>query len=146
MTRLKFMAAVLLLGIGAAVWPSASWAAREPWGEARQKFPHSQILTEFEVEPVSGSTVSSSRPILGLRFRHPPQESTIRLYLDDVDVTSSAVVTQGNVSYVPSIDLVAGRHSARVEALDGLGSPMVVQWWFLLRSVAGVSTGSLAKL
>lgn len=58
-----------------------------------------------------------------------PGPETVRMALDDVDITALAVITETTVSYTPESDLDFGTHSVIVEVLGQDGQPLPQEHW-----------------
>jgi len=71
--------------------------------------------------------VQSRRPVITAPI--PPGAATLRLTLDDVDVSPLATIADSTVSYTPEFDLEYGSHTVMVEALDQDGRPMPEARW-----------------
>lgn len=59
-----------------------------------------------------------------------PGPDTVRMALDDVDVTSLCVITATTVSYTPAVDLEYGSHHVIVEVLGPGGTPLPQRHWY----------------
>lgn len=58
---------------------------------------------------------------------------TVKLYVDDIDVTAHSNVSETSVIYVPGEDLSVGTHTIKVEACDTLGFKSEVSGQFEVR-------------
>ncbi|MEW6281226.1 MAG: hypothetical protein AB1758_21625, partial [Candidatus Eremiobacterota bacterium] len=83
------------------------------------------------VAPPDGTRLSSGRPEVGATFAQPMQVDSIRLVLDDRDVTAAASVNNGQVRYTPD-ELSKGTHVARVVGQTADGRPVKVVWSFVV--------------
>lgn len=91
-----------------------------------------------EVKPVSGSTQANRRPEISAAFQDVTgvDVTTVKLILDEKDVTSKATVTESKVSYVPEADLPEGSHNVKVLLKDTLGNETSKQWSFNVGKVS----------
>lgn len=86
----------------------------------------SLVLPEMD-----GQRVRSRRPVITVPI--PPGAATLRLTLDDVDVSTLATITDSTVTYTPEFDLDYGSHTVMVEALDQDGQPLPdARWQFFI--------------
>ncbi len=80
--------------------------------------------------PADGSDTTSYRPRIQARFDSPVQTGSVRLYVDDSEVTGSSRVSSYDVSYQPNYDLTPGFHTVRVAARVAGGERLDYQWGF----------------
>jgi hypothetical protein len=86
----------------------------------------SLVLPEMD-----GQRVRSRRPVITVPI--PPGAATLRMTLDDVDVSTLATITDSTVTYTPEFDLDYGSHTVMVEALDQDGQPLPdARWQFFI--------------
>jgi hypothetical protein len=64
--------------------------------------------------------------------------ASVRLSLDDVDVTSEATTTSNLVVFRPSANLKSGRHTVAVSARDLAGNAVAMAWTFTIADNADV--------
>jgi len=85
--------------------------------------------------PRPGAMVNEARPEISVRFRPRAgvELATVRLYLDDRDVTSDAEIDPAGVRYVPTRDLPQGRNDVRVSFRDSRGVMTDQRWSFSTR-------------
>ena len=108
---------------------------RNPMGVPRRlTFSTSQSAAEPLIFPdMNGASLTSRRPAITAPL--PPETlspslDTVRIALDDVDVTALAVITNTTVSYTPDADLEYGPHHVIVEVLGQDGLPMPQEHWY----------------
>jgi hypothetical protein len=79
-----------------------------------------QPPTITNLQPANQSYTSDSTPSIGASYSDDSgiDTSTVRLWVDAIDVTPSATVTGSDVTYVPSIPLIEGPHTVFLEAGD----------------------------
>ncbi len=85
--------------------------------------------------PSDGSLLNASRPIISAQYADEVGGSgidgtTARLMVDGMDVTSSATITTGGISYAPTTDLPEGSHTATVTVSDKAHNPAALTWQF----------------
>lgn len=87
--------------------------------------------------PVSGSTTENNRPEISATFEDVSgvDNSSIKLYFNDVEVTSKATITEGKISYKPEINLSESTHNVRLIIKDTLGNETVKEWSFTVGKV-----------
>lgn len=100
----------------------------------RLAFATGQSATEPLTFPdMNGARISSRRPAITAPLPPgtlSPSLDTVRIALDDVDVTALAIITATTVSYTPDGDLDYGHHHVIVEALGQDGQPMPQEHWY----------------
>jgi hypothetical protein len=72
------------------------------------------------LQPANQSYTSDATPSIGASYSDPSgiDTTSVRLWVDAIDVTSSSVVTGSDVTYVPSIALIEGPHTVFLEVGD----------------------------
>lgn len=85
--------------------------------------------------PASGaSTGDNKKPEISAEYSDLSgiDVSSIKLYVDDADVTADAVITESKVTYTPEEDLADGEHAVRLEVSDLALTPQkaIVTWNF----------------
>jgi hypothetical protein len=81
--------------------------------------------------PARGTTVRSRRPTVEANFGGGTVDpNTIRIYLDDLDVTQDATRSPHGFSYAPRSPLQAGNHRVRVTGTDSNGGSFNRNWGF----------------
>jgi len=104
------------------------------------------ILSRY---PEDGDTVATSRPVIRIGFY---EESSIdtrrtRVFLDSVDVTSTAHILITNVSFTPSEALAPGVHHVQVIIPDGAGNmARGASWSFIVKPSASTRTPMKVQL
>ncbi len=58
--------------------------------------------------------------------------NSVKLYVDGVDVTSKAAVTESQVTYTPEKDLSTGSHTVKVTVADIYGNKAEREWSFVI--------------
>jgi len=82
-------------------------------------------------QPSPDGTVESNRPTIEARFQNGRADpNTIRVALDQVDVTNEASRSPNGVVYSPPSDLLAQRHRVVVSGHDASGRPFDFAWAF----------------
>jgi hypothetical protein len=86
----------------------------------------------LKFSPGENATVQEIRPEVIITFEDPEtavDKGTIRLYVDDIDVTQLCRITEHEISYQPVAELDYGSHSVTVEMMDVCGNRMAPQRW-----------------
>ncbi len=100
-------------------------------------------ITLTNVFPGRGQTVSSRRPTIEARFGGGSVEpSSLRIVVDQVDVTNDATRSQRYFSYVPREPLAAGEHRVRITGDDANGNAFTRGWSF----TSGTSTATVEDI
>jgi hypothetical protein len=109
--------------------------AKNPLGLPKKiEFSTAQSQSEALTFPdMNEAAIASRRPAITAPL--PPQTltpgpDTVRMALDDVDVTALAVITDTTISYTPEADLEYGSHHVIVEALGQDGQPLPQEHWY----------------
>ncbi|MEW6281842.1 MAG: hypothetical protein AB1758_24765, partial [Candidatus Eremiobacterota bacterium] len=79
--------------------------------------------------PVEDASVGP-RPDIGASFAEPVHVNTLRLFLDNVEVTGYARMSTAEIRYTPAADLSAGAHQARIQAVTERGAALDLAWRF----------------
>jgi len=88
-----------------------------------------------QVLPQPNSEVTSNRPVISVTFAEPFRKNSLRLYLDQVEVTPTpSKGRQQEVEFVPQFDLSQGVHQVQAEALSRNGQKLSRQWSFRVNS------------
>ena len=85
----------------------------------------SPAINAEDVEPSSAISVTF-QPDNGTTIR----PDTVKVFLDDTDVTSQAVITGDFLSYRPATDLSPGEHTVRLEFTNSAGDDRQAEWSF----------------
>ncbi len=85
--------------------------------------------------PASGaSTGEELRPVISAEYSDASGIDTesIKLYLDNTDITVDANITESKITYIPDDDLSIGNHKTRLEVSDNAPTPQtaIVEWNF----------------
>lgn len=106
------------------------------------EFSTAQSASEALVFPdMNEADITSRRPAITAPLPSQtltPGPDTVRMALDDVDVTALAVITDTTISYTPEADLEYGSHHVIVEVLGQDGQPLPQEHWYF--SVPQTST------
>ncbi|MDF2520415.1 MAG: LPXTG-motif cell wall anchor domain protein, partial [Clostridia bacterium] len=93
-------------------------------------------LTPAEEE----NTGSNFRPVIGAKYSDPSgiDLSSVKLYIDNMDVTVSAAITETEISYIPEADLAQGNHTVTLYVSDKLPVPntTIKEWGFSVGEVS----------
>ena len=93
--------------------------------------PASSALVLRSQRPQNDASVDSRRPEIEAQFgRLQADPDTIRVRLDDRDVTNETTRTPRSIAFSPSFDLPSGQHRVRVSGLDANGRPFDQTWQF----------------
>ncbi|WIV12089.1 CehA/McbA family metallohydrolase [Proteiniborus sp. MB09-C3] len=89
----------------------------------------------INLTPVNGtSTDDNLRPEISAEYSDTSgiDVSSIKLYLDGIDITAEADITESKITYVPKTDLSIGNHTAKLEVSDMASVPQksIVEWGF----------------
>ncbi|MBI5624770.1 MAG: IPT/TIG domain-containing protein [Elusimicrobia bacterium] len=93
--------------------------------------------------PVQGGTRTVARPELTAAYSDAGAGidlASVRLYLDEADITGQAVVTASSASYVPAADLGQGTHAVSASVSDLAGNTAQASSAFFIDSLAPVTT------
>ncbi|MBI3924367.1 MAG: hypothetical protein HY319_02390 [Armatimonadetes bacterium] len=91
--------------------------------------------------------MGDTRPTIHLQFSDPLRTGTVRLLLDNRDVTSQAQIYGNTVTYTPPHNLAYGQHQAAVRAVDSSGNLVDEQWSFRIdQGYAGSGQGGQLDL
>jgi hypothetical protein len=95
--------------------------------------------------PARGATVSSRRPLIEAMFTGGTvNPNTVKVYLDDLDVTGDSTRSPRGFSYAPRSPIQPGVHTVRVTGNDSNGGSFNRGWRFTSgtsTSMAGQITG-----
>lgn len=85
------------------------------------------------LNPLDGDTVNTARPAISANYSDAfsgVDVSSIRMFLDEVDVTTQFIMTENSIRFTPTNDLAEGEHAARVDVADRAGNAASVTWQF----------------
>jgi hypothetical protein len=89
--------------------------------------------------PARGANVSSRRPAIEALFSGGTADpNSIRVFVDQLDVTGDSTRSPRGFSYSPRSPLQAGQHRVRVTGTDSNGQPFARGWAFTSGSSAAV--------
>lgn len=92
-----------------------------------------------DVRPGRDATVSARRPSIEARFTAPVDPNTVRVFLDDLNVTDSSTRSPNGIVYSPDSDLQSTRHTVRVVGTDQQGARFERSWSFTSGTAAAVN-------
>ena len=100
---------------------------------------NSGAITLANEVPARGASISSRRPTIEATFAGGVVDpNTIRVFLDDTDVTSASTRSPRGFSYAPRAPLQAGTHRVRVTGTDANGGQFSRGWNFTSGTSAAV--------
>jgi hypothetical protein len=82
------------------------------------------------VRPARDASVAAQRPTIEAQFGAPVDPNTLRITLDNLDVTSATSRSPSGFVYSPPSDLQSMRHLVRVTGNDSTGAPFDARWSF----------------
>lgn len=89
-----------------------------------------------EAAPASGAVVNNVRPSLYVTFAtlgdRGMDASSLRLWIDGVEVSAAATRTPEFISYLPQSDLEPGTVWVRLRGFDTAGNPLEYKWSFVI--------------
>jgi hypothetical protein len=105
------------------------------------------IVKKESIFPLQSAVTNTNTPLISAEVEDTEREEidqdTVKLFVDDIDVTSLSKVTvtldedsakggypRGSVQYTPSIPLSEGSHSAEIVAFDLAGNEVRSKWAF----------------
>jgi len=93
--------------------------------------------------PAPGESVSARRPLIEATFTGGTVDpNTVKLYLDQLDVTNDATRSTRGFSYAPRSPLQPGTHLVRVTGTDANGGAFNRRWRF----TSGSGTSSIGQI
>ncbi|MEA2721475.1 MAG: hypothetical protein QOJ39_3339, partial [Candidatus Eremiobacteraeota bacterium] len=103
----------------------------------------SGTITLASTIPERGASVSSRRPTIEALFGGGVADpNTIRVFVDQLDVTNDSTRSPRGFSYAPRSPLQAGAHRVRVSGNDSNGQPFNRSWNF----TSGTSTAVVGQI
>ncbi|HIO81721.1 TPA: PKD domain-containing protein, partial [Candidatus Poribacteria bacterium] len=97
------------------------------------------------ISPMGESNVSEGRPVISASYTDAISgidQASVKLFVDNEDVTSKVKVSDTRVSYISALDLAFGRHAVKIEVSD-LATPTVntssQEWTFMVESRDGLA-------
>ena len=117
-----------------------------PGANTGQMGGQSGAITLASTLPERGAAVSSRRPTIEAVFGGGTADpNSIRVFLDQLDVTSDSTRSPRGFSYAPRSPLQAGQHRVRVTGNDSNGQPFSRSWNFTSGN-STVSAGQITRL
>jgi hypothetical protein len=99
--------------------------------------PQASRLTIGAVRPGRDADVPAQRPTIEARFEGAKADpNSLKITLDDLDITSQVSRSPSGFVYSPPSDLQSMRHTVRVAGTDLTGVPFAARWTF----TSGTST------
>jgi parallel beta-helix repeat protein len=94
------------------------------------------------LQPPDLSIMNITTPTIGANYSDLSgiNVSSVVMEVDTIDVTSSAIVTFGDVNYLPAIALSDGVHSVYLEVRDNVDNLATVTWSFTVDSTSPIIT------
>lgn len=93
------------------------------------------------INPAPNASVRRANSVK-VEFINKISEGSIRLFLDDNEVTGSCDYDTKAISYVPESSFAAGKHSAKVLGVDNEGQKIDYSWTFTCGKKAAASSTS----
>lgn len=88
--------------------------------------------------PSAGAVLAADElPQIAASFatdRAPIDPGSVRISVDNVDVTAAAVITAGGIAYGPTAALTEGAHQVTISVADTAATPASLTWQFTTRS------------
>jgi hypothetical protein len=83
-------------------------------------------------QPSPGSITSDNTPTMGANYSDPSEIDTtsVKIFVDNVDVTAQATITSTGVTYTPTTPLAGGEHTVEVRVKDSFGNGNIETWSF----------------
>ncbi|HEY3676213.1 MAG TPA: stalk domain-containing protein [Candidatus Tumulicola sp.] len=82
-------------------------------------------------QPSPGGQFGDRFAPIGAQFSQPVDAGSVRVWLDNNDITSRSNVTRSGFSYRPPAPLYVGRHTVRVDGVDYQGRRFENTWSFV---------------
>jgi hypothetical protein len=89
------------------------------------------VITKIESADNSGTI--NFKPVISADYSDAVSgidTTTAKIYLDEIDKTLEAVITETSISYTPSTDLSEGLHAVKVIVKDRAGNQAEANWSF----------------
>jgi hypothetical protein len=93
-------------------------------------------------QPGRGANVPARRPTIGASFSGTVDPTTVRVSIDDNDVTNESTRSPRGFLYIPRAALNPGPHRVRVSGTDSGGNPFNRTWGF----TSGTSTAAAGSI
>ncbi|MFA9397757.1 MAG: CehA/McbA family metallohydrolase [Clostridiaceae bacterium] len=96
--------------------------------------------TVTDLQPSQGFvTGDDKKPTISASFNDEAgiDETSIKLYLDDIDITSNSTKTSSKITYIPATNLTDGSHIVKLEVSDNspLKNKTTLEWNFTVGKV-----------
>ncbi len=131
---LRFVSQALGAGVnydGANKIVALSGAGRAAAAAPPVPVPVASRLRLGPVRPMRDASVPAQRPTVEGQFAGAPADpNSLRITLDDLDVTAATTRTPSGFVYSPPSDLQSMRHVVRVVGHDTSGAPFDMRWSF----------------
>ncbi|MBN2427393.1 MAG: hypothetical protein JXK94_03555 [Deltaproteobacteria bacterium] len=88
---------------------------------------------ELAFPEMDGARAGNQRPTISIRFadfEDSSQWGSMRLLVDDVDVSPLTEVTTKGITYTPQADFDFGKHSITLETMDSAGTILPPRTWY----------------
>jgi hypothetical protein len=99
-------------------------------------------ITLVNEQPGRGATVAARRPTIGATFSSTVDASSVRIMLDQTDITNESTRSPRGFLFVPNAALTPGPHRVRVSGSDSSGNPFQRTWAF----TSGTSAASAGQI
>jgi len=98
--------------------------------------------TITNLRPPDASSTNNNTPMIGADYSDLSgiDVSSVLLKVDGIDVTFSATITIGSVSFIPGMILPDGIHTVYLEVRDNAGNLATVMWSFIVDSTPPIIT------
>lgn len=95
------------------------------------------VAVNSSLNPSDGSMINNAKPTISAEYVDEgigvnPQGT--KLYVDDVEVSSTSQVTPMKITYVPAVPLADGVHKVKLSIDDKAGNPTSASWSFTIRT------------
>jgi Copper amine oxidase N-terminal domain len=133
-----------------AISASGAQAAQAPANQTITPVPNANAqggaINITNLVPARGASVPSRRPTIEATFTGGTADpNTIKVYLDQLDVTNDSTRSPRGFSYAPRSPLQAGPHTVRVTGTDTNGGTFNRGWRFT-SGTSTVSAGQITRL
>jgi hypothetical protein len=89
-----------------------------------------------DVAPGRGQTIGATRPAIRARFTQPVDTGSVKVFLDDRDVSNEAYLNPSQLDFTPPYNLPAGPHDVRITGQAQGGGAFTRRWSFTVGNVA----------
>lgn len=88
--------------------------------------------TISNLRPADNAVTTDNTPIIGADYSDPSgiDTTSVKITVDNVDVTENATVTSAGVTYTPTAALAEGQHTVEVRVSDNFGNEATENWTF----------------